>query len=202
MLDTKKIARFLAAAIAVLMLAPAVGSAQAPAPSPAGQFVTGQRTATITAIDAASREVTLTFADGTSNIIQCGPEIQRFNELKVGDKVTFRATAAVVYGLSKQAAPSGPAVATIDRTTSGGKPGGTVTGMRTATVTITHIDLSVPSVTVKTSRRPVGELHRERPRESRRLQGRRQDRRHVRRVSHDQRRSPLARRTARCRRRR
>jgi hypothetical protein len=41
-------------------------------------------------IDYPSRLITLRDSDGNVDIMLCGPEIQRFNALKVGDKVTFR----------------------------------------------------------------------------------------------------------------
>jgi Cu/Ag efflux protein CusF len=70
-------------------------AAQAPAPpSPTPKTIgaggTATVTATIQAIDAASRLVTLKFDDGTVDTVVAGPEVRRFNELKVGDKVTFR----------------------------------------------------------------------------------------------------------------
>jgi hypothetical protein len=45
-------------------------------------------TATIEAIDSANRAVSLRKPDGTYVTIVAGPEVKRFAELKVGDKVT------------------------------------------------------------------------------------------------------------------
>ncbi len=49
-------------------------------------------TAVVEAIEAASRTVTLKKPDGTLVTIVAGPEIKRFEEIKVGDKVNARYT--------------------------------------------------------------------------------------------------------------
>jgi len=50
-----------------------------------------EMTAEITAIDHDGRMVTLEDDDGNVESLYAGPEIKRFNELKVGDKVTIQA---------------------------------------------------------------------------------------------------------------
>lgn len=108
-------------------------------------------TAVIAAIDSTNRLVTLKRDDGISEIVFAGPEVQRFSELKVGDKVTFRYYESVVYRIQKPGSAAAPAggQAGIVRNT-GPRPGGTVSQQLTATVTLTAIDLKVPSVTIKT----------------------------------------------------
>ncbi|HEY2152229.1 MAG TPA: hypothetical protein VGH34_15580, partial [Vicinamibacterales bacterium] len=59
------------------------------------------KSATIVAIDHTKRIVTLKDAAGSLEDFECGPEIKRFNELKVGDSVTFSYHAAVVYEVVK-----------------------------------------------------------------------------------------------------
>src|SRR5688572_16903785 len=49
-----------------------------------------ETTAEIVAIDKDARVVTLEDEDGEIEDVVCGPEVKRFDELKVGDKVTFR----------------------------------------------------------------------------------------------------------------
>jgi hypothetical protein len=79
------------------------------------------------------------------------PEVQRFSELKVGDKVTVRYYESVVYQIQKPGAAPVPAgeQAGIVRG-EGPKPGGTISRQMTATVTVTAIDMKVPSVTIRT----------------------------------------------------
>ena len=110
-----------------------------------------EMTAEIVAIDKDARIVTLEGEDGEIEEIVCGPEVKRFDELKVGDKVTFRYYESIVSHIRKPGDPapapsSGPALV---RGT-GAKPSGTLSEQMSATVTITEIDAKVPSVTVKT----------------------------------------------------
>ena len=106
---------------------------------------------TIEAIDAATRAVTIKKTDGTVVTTIAGPEVKRFDELKVGDKVTAKYYENLVVRVkqpgesdadfTKQAAtPSGQAL-----------PGGTKAKQRTLTVTITAIDLTAPSIAFTTT---------------------------------------------------
>ena len=107
-------------------------------------------TTTIEAIDHTARLVTLKDADGATETIHAGPEVKRFDELKVGDKLTFRYYESIAYRIRKPGeAPSAPASGkpALTRGT-GPKPGGTLSQQETATVTIKAIDMKVPSVTV------------------------------------------------------
>jgi Cu/Ag efflux protein CusF len=110
-----------------------------------------EMTAEIVAIDKDARTVTLQDEDGDTQDIFCGPEVKRFDELKVGDKVTFRYYESVVSSIRKpgQSAPAPSSDPTLVRGT-GARPGGTLSQQMTAAVTITAIDMKVPSVTVKT----------------------------------------------------
>ncbi len=82
--------------------------------------------------------------------IYAGPDVQRFSELKVGDKVTFKYKESVVYQIQKPgAAPAAAGEQTGIVRGTGPRPGGTITKQITATVTITAIDMNVPSVTIK-----------------------------------------------------
>jgi hypothetical protein len=55
-------------------------------------------TATVEAIEASTRSVTLKKPDGTFVTIVAGPSIARFSEVKVGDKVTAKYYENVVVG--------------------------------------------------------------------------------------------------------
>jgi opacity protein-like surface antigen len=138
-------ALLIAAAVAVALVAPAPSAAQTKS-----QAAVVTQTFTIVAIDATNRTVTLKDKDGYTDSIYAGPEVKRFNELKVGDKVTFKYYESVVYQIQKPSAAPAPAgeQAGIVRG-KGPKPGGTVSRQITATVTVTAIDMKVPSVTIK-----------------------------------------------------
>ena len=136
------------AVLAVLVALPVVARAQKPV------TVTDavELTTKIEAIDHTSRMVTLKDKDGDTETIYCGPEVKRFDELKVGDTVTFRYQESLALAIRKPGQPSGLPAKTGPAVTrgTGPKPGGTLAQQETATVTIKAIDAKVPSVTVLT----------------------------------------------------
>ncbi len=140
--------RMLAASTAAALVA-AVFVSSAWAQVARSQAVAVSGTFTIVAIDQTNRVVTLKDKDGYTESIYAGPEVRRFNELEVGDTVTFRYYESVVYQIQKPDATSAPAgeQAGIVRRT-GPKPGGTISRQITATVTVTAIDIKVPSITI------------------------------------------------------
>lgn len=140
--------KYMRVAVAAALLSAPVG-AMAQAPVSVGDAVS--ETFTIEAIDHASRIVTLKDKDGLTEDVLCGPEVQRFEALKVGDKVTFRYYESMVSAIQRPGAtPKAPVTGSVTRTP-GARPGGTVAQQMTATVTIEAIDAAVPSVTVKTA---------------------------------------------------
>jgi Cu/Ag efflux protein CusF len=108
-------------------------------------------TATIEAIEANSRLVTLLTEDGTHEVVRAPAEMKRFSELKVGDKITARYYGSLIVRMKKPGEP----VIDVDKSAvtpgTGANPGGTVATQRTLTVTITAIDPNVPSITVKSA---------------------------------------------------
>jgi Cu/Ag efflux protein CusF len=139
---------FLSAVAALALPLVAVAAAQ---DKSIGKAEVATITATIEAIDASTREVTLKNAKGELTTIYAGPEVQRFSELKVGDKVTMRYTEAMVAEIKSagQAAAPGKEETNIVRGT-GPQPGGTATRKMTTTVTVLAIDGKAPAVSVKT----------------------------------------------------
>jgi len=134
----------------VLAVAAFVATAvPANAQKPVTQGASVSESFTITAIDYKSRLVTLRDAKGESDTMYCGPEVTRFDKLKVGDKVTFRYYESVVYAIQKpgSAKPAASETGGLVRTP-GEKPGGTLSQQMTATVTVNAIDTKVPSVTI------------------------------------------------------
>src|SRR4030095_7266225 len=64
--------------------------------------------ATIQAIDSTTRSVTLKNEKGEEDTFQIGPEVKRFDEFKVGDKVRLTYYESVVFQLSKPGEASDP----------------------------------------------------------------------------------------------
>lgn len=106
---------------------------------------------TIEAINSSTRVVTLKDKDGNLEELFCGPEVQRFDALKVGDKVTFRYHESVVSALRRPGQAARPAESGGITRTPGTRPGGTIAQQTTATVTIQAIDMKAPAVTIKTA---------------------------------------------------
>jgi Cu/Ag efflux protein CusF len=138
---------------AILIALPLAAFAQEapPAQDPAPKSETLVVKATIEAIDHDTRTITLKDKEGMYETIYAGPEVKRFNELKVGDKVTFRYTESVVFKIRKPgeaAAASAVGEPTLERG-AGPKPSGKVSMQETSTVLIKAIDEKAPAVTVQ-----------------------------------------------------
>jgi Cu/Ag efflux protein CusF len=132
---------------ALLAVLPAALLAQKPVTQ--GEVV--EVTSSIEAIDKTARLVTLKGPDGLMDTVVVGPEVKRFDELKVGDKVTFRYYDSLVYQIRKpgEATTPRPTGETSVVRTTGLKPGATVSEQMMATVKVKAIDEKVPSVTVE-----------------------------------------------------
>ena len=109
-------------------------------------------TAKVTAIDHTNRVLTLENQDGVVEL-GVGPEVKRFDELKVGDTITFTYMESVLAEIHKAAASDkGPASSDPQVTRGKGpRPSGMVSQTQKATVTIQAIDANVPSVKVQTA---------------------------------------------------
>ena len=136
------------AALAVLVVLPVVARAQKPVTDTEAIELTTK----IEAIDKTARLLTLKDKDGDTETIHCGPEVKRFDELKVGDTITFRYYESIAYAIRKPGQPSGLPASTGPAVTrgEGARPSGTIAKQETATVTLKAIDEKVPSVTVLT----------------------------------------------------
>ena len=132
----------------LVLAAGALSPALAQKPVSQGAAVT--ETATIVAIDSSRRLISLKSEDGTTDTIYAGPDVKRFDELKVGDKVTFKYYESVVYAIQHPGAtpPASAATGGVVRGT-GPRPGGTISEQLTTVVTVQAIDMKVPSVTIK-----------------------------------------------------
>jgi Cu/Ag efflux protein CusF len=136
-------------------MSPVVGFAGVQSQTPGDKTVTKQNkvtaTATIKAIDQATRSVTLRAENGDEDTFTVGPEVTRFNELKVGDTIKATYYESLVFQLRKPGAPA----ATTGAVAGGGRlkdaPGAAVGTQETTTVTVKAVDMNVPSITVETA---------------------------------------------------
>jgi Cu/Ag efflux protein CusF len=107
--------------------------------------------ATIQAIDSTTRMVTLRDEKGQEDTFELGPEVKRFNELKVGDKVKMTYYESLVF-LVRKPGDKAPSTAPTGAITPGrgSLPGATAAAQQKASVTVKAIDPKVPSITVTT----------------------------------------------------
>jgi hypothetical protein len=88
---------------------------------------TGTGMVTVQSIDAAQRTLLLKREDGELATFKAGPEIRRFNELKVGDQIMSTVTENLTLLLVKgQLAPEAAADQAVVRTPEGSNLGGIV----------------------------------------------------------------------------
>lgn len=133
---------------ASLLMAPLAASAQ----NQADKTVTKQNqvtaTVTIRAIDQATRSITVRAENGDEDTFTVGPEVRRFNELKVGDKIKATYYESLVFELRKPNAASRPSADAI----AGGRikevPGAAVGTQQTRTVTVKAVDKTAGTITV------------------------------------------------------
>ena len=106
-------------------------------------------TATVEAIEASTREVTLKKSDGTYTVARVGKEIKRFDTLKIGDKITAKYYDNIVLRLKAPGEKDVDSKSAAMTRAAEGQAAGTVGAQRTITATITAIDQAVPSITFK-----------------------------------------------------
>ena len=133
------------------------GAVVAKGPGVAGAAQTVKLTGTITAIDAATRAITLKGPQGKELTFTAGPEVKNFAQMKVGDQVVAEYVEALTLELKKGS------TAVVSRTeqvgAAGAKPGERPAGMAGKQVTITAevvgVDPTRQVVTLKGPQRTV-----------------------------------------------
>ena len=134
--------------------APAAAPAPAPVPAPVAAprgetlVATVELTATVTAINHATREVTLKKEDGTEVSFVAGEDVKNLPQVKVGDVLHVVYAEALAYEVRKGGTTVAPATAIAGGASElGQRPAGALARQTTATVAITAIDRTAPSVT-------------------------------------------------------
>jgi len=144
-----KMFRKTATALLTAMAAVALGASAADTPKPQKVSETASLTATITAINPTTREITFKGPKGEVETLVASDEVKRFSELKVGDEVTIKYTESLVVRIAKPGEMSSASV--TGGRSEGAKPGATAKSQATVVVTVMNIDPAVPSVTFKTA---------------------------------------------------
>ena len=143
------------AASPVLAQTGAVVAGKGPGAAAIAQTV--KATATITAIDAATRAVTLKGPKGNEIVVTAGPEVKNFAQMKVGDQVDVEYVESLALELKKGG--GAPVAATAKAGAAAAKPGERPAGMvgQQVTVVADVIDVNPQTqvVTLKGPKRTV-----------------------------------------------
>jgi hypothetical protein len=105
--------------------------------------------ATIKAINAETRDITLETTDGRTETFKAGPAVRNFDQLAVGDKVNVTLTEAVAVYLGKEEQPSADAGGVVARAPVGGTPGGLIVGGAQITAKVTELDKETRHATLQ-----------------------------------------------------
>jgi Cu/Ag efflux protein CusF len=129
----------------------AASSALAQAPKPIQESDVVTVTATVEAIDKANRQVTLKGEKGRVVTVTVPPEVERFDAMKVGDKVTARYIESVAVRVLAPGETEPEAAVDLGVTPRPGeKPGATVANKVDVKVKVQAIDKQTPALTVQT----------------------------------------------------
>ena len=110
---------------------------------------TYKETATVTAVDKATRKVTLVTKDGNKHTVKCGPQVANFNQIEVGDQVIATVTEQLVVFVRKPGEPSGDgAVSAVALAPLGAKPGVLVANTVEVTAKVKSIDVKNQKATL------------------------------------------------------
>jgi Cu/Ag efflux protein CusF len=142
------IASIIAAALALPAMAQTGTAIVGKGPGVAAAAQTVKLTATITAIDAATRAITLKGPQGKEITLTAGPEVKNFAQMKVGDQVNAEYVEALTLELKKG---GGKAVARTEQTgAASAKPGERPAGLvgRQVTIVADVIDVNAATQTV------------------------------------------------------
>jgi hypothetical protein len=97
---------------------------------------------TMQSIDAAARTLVLKRADGLTATFKAGPEIRRFNQLKVGDQIMSTVTDnSTIFVLKEKLTPSAAASQAVVRTPEGASVGGIIVNAINIDAKVLDVDL-------------------------------------------------------------
>jgi len=118
---------------------------------PGGVFVeTYKNTATVTAIDAPNRKVTLVTRDGRMDTFKAGPEVVNFDQIRVGDQVKATVTEQLAVYMAKDNPPASAGdAALVALAPKGAKPGALMANTVQVTTKVKAIDLKHHKATLQ-----------------------------------------------------
>jgi len=150
-----------ATSLAALADEPKMAGGIAVAPGKAAAAAVVKVSATVEAVDAATRSVTLKTAKGEVHTVVAGDEVRNFDQIKVGDKVTVRYLESLTLELKKdgKAVVGRTETNDLQRAAAGEKPGGVATQQVTLVADVVGVDVKKKTVSVKNEKGEVVDLH-------------------------------------------
>jgi Cu/Ag efflux protein CusF len=111
---------------------------------------TYQTTATVTALDPVTRQVTLAAPDGSQNIFNAGPKVI-LDQIKMGDEVKVTVARELVVYLNPNDVPATTSPSAMVRATPGARPGVLLADTVELTATVESVDLPKHEATLHIS---------------------------------------------------
>jgi hypothetical protein len=133
--------------------------ATAPGKGAAMQVV--KATATVEAVDPATRTVKLKLPSGETRSVVAGDEVRNFDQIKVGDKLTVQYVEALTIELKKggKAVVGRTETSSMERSAPGQKPGGIAKREVTAVADVVAVDEKKKIVSVKNGKGEIIDLN-------------------------------------------
>jgi hypothetical protein len=118
---------------------------------PGGEFIeTTRLEATVTAIDSTRRKITLVTRKGEKFTVNPGPEVENFDQIRVGDQLKVSFTEEITVRMAKPGEkPEDGGEAEFDFAPRGSKPGIMTSETYQAVATVTDIDLKKRKATLR-----------------------------------------------------
>jgi len=146
------------AAAAQQQKAPAVTGAIVTEPGKGKAVAVVEASATVTAVNKATREVSLKMPDGHVQTVQAGEEVRNFDQIKAGDTLKVKYIEALTLELKKggKAVVGRTESASLDRSQPGQKPGGVAKREVKIVANVVAVDEAAMKVSLKNDK---GEVH-------------------------------------------
>jgi hypothetical protein len=128
-----------------------VTGAVATAPGAAGAMAVVSASATVEAVDKATRTVTLKLANGQTREVVASDEVKNFDQIKKGDKLDIKYAEALTLELKKdgKAVVARQDAESLKRAKPGEKPGGVAKREVKITAEVVDVDAAKKSVSLK-----------------------------------------------------
>jgi hypothetical protein len=148
-LSVKKATRAAPLGLMVLLMFPLHGSSATPEPFATSQLK--KASTTIQAINQSDRHLVVLGADGERHVIEAGPAVRNFDEVRPGDRVVVSYYEGIVAEVKPKGEGSQSSTTAKARTPSDTLPAGAVSRNVAATVHVDSVDAASNTITFKPS---------------------------------------------------